>query len=135
MNRLVAITSRSFPQYLMYSRPFVPPGYDQVWDTLKRIVEDQNQLVERYYQLLEDAEIVPKPGHFPLEFTDTHDLSIDFLLREAIVCQQQDIAAISQSVEDLQPVPAAKALAEETLCMAKGHLELLEEAARELTAA
>jgi hypothetical protein len=45
--------------------------------------------------------------------------------------QEQDVATIGQLVERLQTAPAARALAEESLGMAKGHLDTL----RELTQA
>ena len=66
-------------------------------------------------------------GKFPIEFTDTHDLAIDYLIREAIVCQKQDIADLQGCVDELRLAPAAQSLAAEALGMAKGHLESLEE--------
>ena len=119
----------------MYSRPYIPPGDSHVWDTIKRVVDDQSQLIQRYYQLLDDADLIAEPGEFPMEFTDSHDLNIDYLLRAAIGYQQQDVQEIEECVRRLDVAPAAKALSEETLGMAKGHLELLQEALEELTAA
>jgi hypothetical protein len=69
----------------------------------------------------------PDPGDFPIEFTDTHDLAIDFLIQEAIECQKQDIAELDQCVEALRMAPAAQSLAAEALGMAKAHLESLDE--------
>ena len=135
LNRLLEITSHSFPQYLMYSRPYVPPGDDQVWDTITRIVDDQSQLMARYYQLFDDNEIVADAGDFPMEYTDLHDLNIDYLLRLAVQYQHRDIQNIEACIRSLDAAPAAKSLSEETLGMAKGHLELLEEALEELTTA
>ena len=131
LNRLLAIVGRSFPQYLQYSRPYIPPGRDNVVETLGAIVADQNVLADRITQILVDAEAPIRTGEFPMAFTDMHDLGIDFLVNMAIAYQEQDVASISQSVTELQSAPAAKALAEEALGMAKGHLESL----RELTPA
>ena len=135
LNRLLEITSRSFPQYLMYSRPYVPPGDEVVWDTIQRIVADQSQLLARYYQLFDDNELVADAGDFSMEYTDLHDLNIDYLLRLAVQYQQRDIHNIEECIRSLDVAPAAKALSEETLGMAKGHLELLQEALEELTTA
>ena len=127
LNRLLAILGRSFAQYLKYSRPYVPQGRQDVVDTLEAIVNDQDGLVDRITQILTDAEAPIRTGEFPMEFTDKHDLGIDFLVNTAIAYQHQDIDAIAQLVNDLQTSPAAKSLAEEALGMAKGHLESLRE--------
>ncbi len=129
LNRLLAIVVRSFPQYMQYSRPYVPPGRDNVVEALGAIATDQNSLADRISQLLVDAEAPLRTGEFPMEFTDMHDLGIDYLVNAAIAYQQQDIDAIGKLIEDLQSVPAAKSLAEESLGMAKGHLESLRDLA------
>jgi len=131
LNRLLAIVGRSFPQYLQYSRPYIPPGCENVVETIASIAADQNVLADRISQMLVDAEAPIRSGEFPMEFTDMHDLGIDFLVNMGIAYQEQDIGAIGQLVEQLPGAPAAKALAEEALGMAKGHLESL----RELTPA
>jgi hypothetical protein len=68
-----------------------------------------------------------RSGEFPMEYTDTHDLGIEYQLTSAVDYQQQDIATIQQLIGELQPFPVAKTLAEEALGMAKGHLEALQE--------
>ena len=127
LNRLLAIIRCSFPQYLQYSRPYVPQGRNEVLETIAAIVSDQDVLADRIVELLADAEAPIRTGEFPMEFTDMHDLGIDFLINAAIAYQQQDINTIAELVEGLQSSPAAKALAEEALGMAKGQLESLRE--------
>ena len=77
--------------------------------------------------MLVDAEAPTRSGEFPMDYTDKHDLGIDFLINSAIEYQQQDIVSIDNLVEKLQVAPAAKALAQEALGMAKGHLDSLQE--------
>lgn len=127
LNRLLATVVRSFPQYMQYSRPYVPPGRENVVETFAAIATDQDGMADRINQLLVDAEAPVRTGEFPMEFTDMHDLGIDFLVNVAIAYQQQDVVTIGQLVEQLQSAPAAKSLAEEALGMAKGHLESLQE--------
>ncbi len=127
LNRLLAVVSRSFPQYLQYSRPYIPPGCDDLVNTLTLIVADQNTIADRVSQMLLDARAPIRTGEFPMDYTGKHDLGIDYLIRAAVDYQQQDIATIGQLVEQLQTAPAAKALAEESLGMAKGHLDSLQE--------
>jgi len=132
LNRLLAILGRSFPQYLQYSRPYVPPGRDSLVETLESIVFDQNAICQRISQILLDAHAPLRTGEFPMDYTDKHDLDIDYLVGVAAKFQEQDIASISQLVEQLQTAPAAKALAEEALGMAKGHLDSLREMIEEV---
>jgi hypothetical protein len=135
LNRLLATVGRSFPQYLQYSRPYIPAGRDNLMETIDSIVTDQNQMVARISQLLTDAQTPPRFGEFPMEYTDLHDLDISFLVRTALQYQRQDLDSISAIVEGLQLAPAAQSLAEEVLGMTRGHLdslsELLPEAARQ----
>jgi hypothetical protein len=130
LNRVLAILQRSFPQYMLYARPYIPSGREDVMETIAEIVAGQNALAERVSETVIESGGLTDTGKFPIEFTDTHDLAIDYLLREAIVCQKQDIIELAQCVDALRLSPAAQSLAAEALGMAKGHLESLEELAR-----
>ena len=127
LNQLLAVICRSFPQYLKYAQPYIPGGRNQIMETLDSIVTDQNALAERLSHMIIDRDMLPRTGEFPMEYTDCHDLQIDFLLRAAIQYQDQDIAMISDVVNQLQSTPGAKSLAEEALGMSKGHRDSLQE--------
>jgi len=127
LNRVLVLLQKSFPQYLMYARPYIPAGREAIPETIDDIVTCQNGLAERIAQFISESGGLPDPGRFPIEFTDTHDLDIDFLIREAIGYQKEDIASLEECVERLRLAPAAQSLAAEALGMAKGHLESLEE--------
>jgi hypothetical protein len=123
------LVTRSFPQYLRYARPYIPPGREDVLNTINGIVTSQDRLAERIGNNIFEAGGLPDPGRFPIEFTDTHDLAIDFLILEAIGYQKEDIANLQQCVDSLRLAPAAQSLAAEALGMTKGHLQSLEELA------
>ena len=127
LNRLMAIQCRSFPQYLRYSRPHVPPGRGEEMEALEAIAADQDIMTQRISRMVIDAGALPRTGEFPMEFTDLHDLDIDFLVKAAVRYQEQDVAEIQTLVDRLQTFPAAKSLAEESLGLAKGHLDSLKE--------
>jgi hypothetical protein len=127
LNRLLAIHCRSFVQYLRWSKPYAPPGHEDELETLAAIAADQDALSERISRLIVDAGSLPRSGEFPMEFTDLHDLDIDFLVAAAVRYQADDLASIQQIVEALAAAPAARAIAEEALGMAKGHLDSLRE--------
>jgi len=125
LNRVLAMLCKSFPQYLMYSRPYIPRSRQEVLDTMEMIASDQSMLAERISQQVAEAGGLPQMGFFPMEFTDTHDLNINHLLREAIRYQREEIAALESCRDQLSLAPTARALVEEAVGMAKGHLETL----------
>jgi len=133
LNQLLAIVDRSFPQYLQYSRPYVPPGRDDLIEAFASIVSDQNAICQRISQMLLAEHAPLRTGEFPMDYTDKHDLDIDYLVGVAAEYQEQDIASITQLVGKLQTAPAAKALAEEALGMSKGHLDSLREMIAEVS--
>jgi len=125
LNRVLAILERSFPQYLQYARPYIPPGRENIMQTIEQIAAGQDSLAQRVAQQVFESGSLPDHGDFPIEFTDTHDLSIDFLLKEAVDCLTQDVADLDNFVNALRLAPAAQSVAAEALGMTKGHLELL----------
>lgn len=127
LNRLLAIHCKSFPQYLRWSRPHVPAGRSEELAALEAVALDQDALGDRISRMIVDGDALPRSGEFPMEFTDLHDLDIDYLLRLAVKYQEQDATTIGQLVDRLQTAPSAKAIAEEALGMAKGHLDTLRE--------
>ena len=130
LNRVLVRLQRSFPHYLAWARPYIPHGREKVMETLREIVSCQDMLAERIGQFIFESGGLPDAGRFPIEFTDTHDLDIEFLLREAIGYQNEDIEGLQECVEQLRIAPAAQSLAAEALGMAKGHLQSLEELAQ-----
>jgi hypothetical protein len=130
LNRVLAILQRSFPQYMRYARPYIPPGRESVMEAIDQIVAGQDELAQRVSQSIFESGGLPDPGEFPIEYADTHDLAIDFLIQEAIDCQKQDIAELERCAEALRAAPAAQSLAAEALGMAKGHLQSLAELQR-----
>jgi bacterioferritin (cytochrome b1) len=127
LNRLLAIHCRSFIQYLRWARPHVSPGHEEEIDALTAIADDQDGMAERITRLIIDAGALPHSGEFPMEFTDLHDLDIDFLVSAAVKYQEFDLTAIQKIVDGLAAAPAARAIAEESLGMSKGHLDSLRE--------
>jgi hypothetical protein len=130
LNRLLLLHEYSLPMYLGYAAPWTIGHDEAAKEVLMLIVADQKQLAERIGRAILDAGGVVSHGHFPLHFTGYHDLSFDFLVKRMIVAQKKDLAAIETCIAQLEGVPNAKALAEEALGAAKGHLESLEELAQ-----
>ncbi len=127
LDRLLGLLLRSFPQYLTYVRPYIPAGCGDLPLLFDDIQVDQTLLAMRVREQLDRLGALPSIGEFPMDFTDAHDLSIEYLVAQAIRYQQQDIQTLRQISQSLQLAPTAKALVDEALGMAHGHLESLEE--------
>jgi len=125
LNRLLAMLERSCPQYLRWAEPYVPAGRERALDTIKSIGEDQDSLAERVSQQILRLGGLLDTGEFPMEFTDTHDLGIDFLIDECVGYQQQDIAMLESLAATPQLSSAVQALVGDALALGKRHLEAL----------
>ncbi len=130
LNRLLTIIYRSLPMYLTQACPWTHRGDEKAVAALARIVDEQKQLATRVAEFILEHHGPIEMGEFPLDFPDTHDLSLDYLLTKLVICQKNDIAALERCAADLQKDRAATALAEEALGAAKGNLETLEELAK-----
>ncbi len=128
LNRLLAVEHRSLPMYLADACPWRRPGDEKAAETLANIVADKRDMVARIAEVIQDRGGTLNFGAYPMEFTDTHDLGLDYLIRELIRTQQLDIQRIERLVELLRDDPAACELAQEVLGSERAHLEALRQA-------
>ncbi len=126
LNRLLEIEYRSFPMYLGDASPWFSDADAKAVLALKNIAADQQAMSQRIAELILDLGGRIEPGEYPTQFTDTHFLSIEFLLKELVYYQRQDIADIEQIVASLTGHREARELAEEALGAERAHLEALE---------
>ena len=66
--------------------------------TLSDVAASHEAMARRITQMLVDADALPLPGEYPMEYTDSHDLDVDYLLRLSAAYQRQDIDAIESEV-------------------------------------
>lgn len=127
LNRLVAIHNRSLARYLASARPWTRPGDEAAMTVLRLMAADQLKTVDRLAGLILELGGRVQMGEFPMDFTSLHDLNVDYLLQRVVAGHKRDIAAIEECVDELRLAPLARALAEESLGAAKGHLDSLQE--------
>jgi hypothetical protein len=127
LNRVLASLRQSFPQYVRYARPYLPPKYAGAFETLVDVAKAQDALAERVGEQVIAAGAIPDSGEFPMEFTDTHDLGIDYMIREAVGYQEQDVADLESLAASPDLPPAAQSLVSEALGLSRGQLETLRE--------
>jgi bacterioferritin (cytochrome b1) len=127
LNRVLAIVEKSFPQYSRWARPYIPAGRQRAMQTLQDIAVAEDSLARQVTDQIIAMGGLPDSGDFPMEYTDTHDLGIDYMVQEAIGYMRQDIVELELCVQKLAPEPAAHAVVEEILNIERRHLKSLEE--------
>lgn len=131
LNRLLTIEYRSLPMYLHDADPWARSSDEAAREALDHIIADQLHMSQRIASHIQDLGEAASPAEFPMEFTDLHFLSLEYLLRELLRYQRQAIADLEECVAALAESDDADAedaqrLAEETLGMERAHLESLE---------
>ena len=127
LNRLYATHNRSLPIYLSLATPYAPVNSEKASAALRHVVEDQKLMVDRLGEMILDLGGDLEPGEYPMVYTSLHDLEIDYIIGQVILQLKRYIVIFADCADQLNLVPMAKALAEEALGAAKGHLDSLEE--------
>ena len=129
LGKALSVLESSLPQYLANTRPWTRRGDEKAEDVIAQITREQQRDSGRIVGVIEAAREPLPTGQYPMAFTDTHDLSIEYLVRELVAYQLQDIASLERCVYIAGADVAAKSLIEEVLGSARAHLEMLEELA------
>ncbi|HEY1601582.1 MAG TPA: ferritin-like domain-containing protein [Pirellulales bacterium] len=129
LNRLFEIEHRSLLTYLTDACPWTHSGEEKATTALAHIAADQQAMTVRIAELIDSRGGRIDSGSFPMYFTDTNLLSLDFMLRELVKHQKHDIAEIVRIVAMLGADREARELAEEILGSERAHLEVLEDLA------
>ena len=127
LNKLLRILCRSLPAYLADAKPWGQSEDQQLRAALDQLVADQQRYARRVSETIVERGCRPDPGRFPTEFTAKNDLALEFLRREMIRQQEQDVVVIQGCAAELEGTASLHSLAEEILGNAKGHLDILKE--------
>lgn len=127
LNQVHAIHVRSLPQYLASAPPWTPDPESPAIETLHLIAADQQVMANRVAAVILEHGGIVFPTEFPMEFTDLHDLSMDFILKQVIERQDLEIEFLRSCAQQLEPWPTARAITEEAIGAAVGHLDNLQE--------
>ena len=66
-------------------------------------------------------------GDFPITFTGSHDLDLNYLMRRLVDFQKDTVASLEEVYQQLADDPIVQAFADECLGTAKGHFETLQD--------
>ena len=119
LNQLMAIHGSSLPMYLASAPPHRQFGDERVWECLSNVMADQQTMIDKLADYVEELGGTPNRGEFPMDFTGMHDLSMEHILQnvtERQRCENEWIEHLSAKLDD---DPTAKALAQEALGAAK----------------
>lgn len=127
LNRLLALHCHSLAMYVKIASPWMNQSDAPAIAAIGHLVNDQEALARRLFEAISERHGLAETGEFPMSFTGIHDVALDYLIGRLIDHQKRDITEIERCVSGLNHDPQARALAEECLGAAKGHLETLEE--------
>ena len=127
LNQVLAMLRKSFPQYARVLAPYIAPGHEAAWRAIKDIATAEESLAHQVNDEILSMNGLTYAGDFPIDFTDTHDLGIDYMIAEAMGYQRQDITKLETITESLKSTPSAHAVVEEILSVARRHLKTLED--------
>jgi uncharacterized protein (DUF305 family) len=129
LNRLLATLNRSFAMYLSYAMPYFSQRDEAARNVFDNIVADQKNYVKKLGEMIMEHHGRADMGDFPMVYTDSHDLSLEYLIREMTKLHQIDLRLIENAERELSAArdPGALALVQEILGNARGHLENLKQ--------
>lgn len=128
LTRLLQMHATSLPTYLANAHPWIGIGQRQSEDCLNQISRDHQYMAGKILQRILDLGGSPgQTSGFPMEFTDLHDLSLDYILKEVLRHQQALESITNECVTKLASQPESQSIAYEAAGMARGHRELLQE--------
>ncbi len=127
LNRLWIIHHYSLPNYLAFAPPWWREKDGRGVDLLGDIVRDQQRLADRFGTLMTKHDCTPAAGQFPLRFTAFHDLSSQYIWERLVEYQQRTIEAIAKCIDQLPPHSLALSVTQESLGIAKAHLDSMNE--------
>jgi len=127
LNRLFRSVYRSLPAYLEQAHPWPGSAGSRGVEALDRMAADHRTLAERLAEAILDQGGPLDAGRFPMEFTDLHDVSLDFLLGEIERRLEQELPELKRSVYELAKTPALHPLADDVRRTAQEHLAMLKQ--------
>ena len=129
LNHVLATLNRSFAMYLSYAMPYFSQHDDAARAEFENLVADQKNYVKKLGEMVVNYHRRADMGDFPMAYTDCHDLSLDYLIRQMTKLHQDDLRVIEKAERELAAArdPAALALVQEILGNARGHLENLKQ--------
>ncbi|REJ68659.1 MAG: hypothetical protein DWQ31_07265 [Planctomycetota bacterium] len=127
LGELLVIHFRSFPQYLAATHAWMERSEDEAVEVIRNIVADQQTYCTRLADMIQRRGGRIDQGDFPMDYTDTHDLGLDFIIGKLLREQKRDLELIENCRSRLAADVPGTVLAEEALGAAQAHLDALEE--------
>jgi hypothetical protein len=129
LNAILPRLSRSLAVYLADATPWIPPQRERLQVELAAMAADHREYGDRLAALILDLHGRIGLSGFPMEYSDLHDVSADFLLTRLICDTQANLAAVGRAVGRLDEGSPARQLLEEICGNLQGHLDILQGAA------
>lgn len=127
LNLVLQVHYRSLPMYLAEAEPWRRHGSTERVAVVQDLINDDVRFSKIAADWIQRRGGVIDLGEFPIGFTDTNDLALDFLIEEIVNDQQGKIADLEDCLKVADVDPGVRSLAQEALGAARGHLQSLQE--------
>lgn len=125
LTRLLHREQYSLANYLLYARPWVPPGREYAWEEVRRIAEAQLANAVRIGRLLIQRHGYADTKFFPVAFTRHNDLSLDYHVPRLVEYQQSLLPDVECALGELGRDEEARRMVQTVLDGERKHLDAL----------
>lgn len=116
--------------YLLSAPPHRQYGDEKAWEAITNVINDQSLMINKLADFVEELGGTPYHGEFSMDFTGMHDLSMDHILQNVVERLQCEVEWMKQLSGQLDvDETTARALVQEAIGAAKGHLDSLDDCA------
>lgn len=116
----------SWTMYMADSWAWTDRAGAETRDFVQSMIAEERGWIERLADLIDERGGVPRPGAFATEYTDSHFLSLQFLLRRLIGYQQRSVPLLEADLNAVVSDPPARRLLANMLEHQRGRLATLE---------
>ena len=129
LNHVLHGTVNSVVQYIDISGAYVPKGYEEKFEAIRRMKTEEAESAHSINVALAELDGTPKVGVFEYWNVDLNYLDLRFLARFAADHQEKVIRALESRIEAARDFPQVYSLLRDTLEQKRAHLEELREIA------
>lgn len=131
LNRLLDGTVNSVVQYTEIGSPYVPDGFDERMQEIRRIGDEEKDLANEIVALIQRRDGVPTVGVFRFWNVDLNYLDIRFMAKFAVQQEDDLITVLEAGLDSLSHDPEAHGLVRRAIEQKRAHLAKLTEIAAE----
>lgn len=135
LDRLFRRECTSLAQYLGESWPWTHRDDAAAQELVRSIMADERRWAEQLASLIDERGGVARTGNYPTQFTDTHFLALDFMLRRLADSLGDSLPSLHRDTADARDDSLLESLLAQMIERKRGQIDALGRLAEQLTSA